>query len=119
MGIKILSLSKNEDFKKILSGRKINNYYSTIFFKKLSNRNSNRLNLSIIIKRKLGKAVQRNKIKRRLKNIINNILKSTKINLKYSYLIIAKKNVLDSKYSDIKETMLVNFKKILWLNLLI
>ena len=66
MGIKILSLSKNEDFKKILSGKKINNYYSTIFFKKLSNKNNNRLNLSIITKRKLGKAVQRNKIKRRL-----------------------------------------------------
>ena len=113
MGIKILSLSKNEDFKKILSGKKINNYYSTIFFKKLSNRNSNRLNLSIIIKRKLGKAVQRNKIKRRLKNIINYILKSIKINLEYSYLIIAKKNVLDSKYSNIKKTMLESFKKIL------
>ena len=71
MGIKILSLSKNEDFKKILSGKKINNYYSTIFLKKLSNKNNNRLNLSIITKKKLGKAVQRNKIKRRLKNIIN------------------------------------------------
>ena len=79
MGIKILSLSKNEDFKKILSGRKINNFYSTIFFKKLSRKNNNSLNLSIITKRKLGKAVQRNKIKRRLKNIINYILKSIKI----------------------------------------
>ena len=113
MGIKILSLSKNEDFKKILSGRKINNYYSTIFFKKLSHKNCNSLNLSIITKRKLGKAVQRNKIKRRLKNIINSILNSFKINLKYSFLIIAKKNVLDSKYSDIKKSILADFKKIL------
>ena len=113
MGIKILSLSKNEDFKKVLSGKKINNYYSTIFFKKLTNKNNNRLNLSIITKRKLGRAVQRNKIKRRLKNIINYILKSIKINLKYSYLIIAKKNVLDSKYNDIRETILLDFKKIL------
>ena len=113
MGIKILSLSKNEDFKKILSGKKINNYYSTIFFKKLTNKKNNRLNLSIITKRKLGRAVQRNKIKRRLKNIINYILKSIKINLKYSYLIIAKKNVLDSKYNDIRETILLDFKKIL------
>ena len=112
MGTKILSLSKNEDFKKILNGKKISNYYSTIFFKTLSPNHKNVLNLSIITKRKLGKAVQRNKIKRRLKNIINNILKSTKINLKYSYLIIAKKNVLDSKYNDIKETILKNFKKI-------
>ena len=119
MGIKILSLSKNEDFKKILNGRKVNNNYSTIFYKKVSSKQDNVLNLSIITKRKLGKAVQRNKIKRRLKNIVNNILKSIKINLKYSYLIIAKKNVLDSKYSNIKETMLVDFKKILWLNLLI
>ena len=85
----------------------------------MTNKNNNRLNLSIITKKKLGRAVQRNKIKRRLKNIINYILKSIKINLKYSYLIIAKKNVLDSKYSDIKETMLIDFKKILWSNLLI
>ena len=113
MGIKILSLSKNEDFKNILSGRKINNFYSTIFYKKISSKNTNTLNISVITKRKLGKAVQRNKIKRRLKNIINYILKSTKINLKYSYLIIAKKNVLDSKYIDIKKTILLDFKKIL------
>ena len=53
MGIKILSLSKNEDFKKILSGKKINNYYSTIFFKKLTNKNNNRLNLSIITKKRV------------------------------------------------------------------
>ena len=115
MGIRILSLSKNEDFKKVLSGKKINNFYSTIFFKKLSSKYDNNLNISIITKRKLGKAVQRNKIKRRLKNIINSILKSIKINLNYSYLIIAKKNVLDSKYSDIKKSILIDFKKVLWL----
>ena len=113
MGIRILSLSKNEDFKKVLSGKKINNFYSTIFFKKLSSKYDNNLNISIITKRKLGKAVQRNKIKRRLKNIINSILKSIKINLDYSYLIIAKKNVLDSKYSDIKKSILIDFKKVL------
>ena len=113
MGIRILSLSKNEDFKKVLSGKKINNFYSTIFFKKLSSKYGNNLYISIITKRKLGKAVQRNKIKRRLKNIINSILKTVKINLKYSYLMIAKKNVLDSKYSDIKKSLLADFKKIL------
>ena len=113
MGIRILSLSKNEDFKKVLSGKKVNNYYSTIFFKKLSSKCDSDLNISIITKKKIGKSVQRNKIKRRLKNIINCILKSVKINLKYSYLMIAKKNVLDSKYSDVKKSLLVDFKKIL------
>ena len=76
MGIKILSLSRNEDFKKILTGRKVNNYYSTIFYKRVSSKHDNVLNLSIITKRKLGKAVQRNKIKRRLKNIVNYIKKN-------------------------------------------
>ena len=113
MKVRICSLSKNEDFRSILNGKKINNKYSTIFFKEIDRLNSKQLNISFIAKKKLGNAVIRNKIKRRLKNIINYILKSIKINLKYSYLIIAKKNVLDSKYSEIKETILVDFKKIL------
>ena len=69
MGIKILSLSKNEDFKKILTGRRINNYYSTIFYKKITSKQHNILNISIVTKKKLGKAVQRNKIKRQIKEI--------------------------------------------------
>ena len=64
---KIVSLSKNEDFKSILSGNKISNKYLTIFFKKLSDKNTNKLNISFVTKRKIGKAVIRNKIKRRLK----------------------------------------------------
>ena len=52
MGIKILSLSKNEDFKKILTGRRINNYYSTIFYKKITSEQYNILNISIVTKKK-------------------------------------------------------------------
>ena len=64
---KILSLSNNEDFKSILNGKKVTNKYLTIFFKKLSDKNKKKLNLSIITKKKIGNAVLRNKIKRRLK----------------------------------------------------
>ena len=49
---KILSLSKNEDFKSILSGKKKTNKYLTIFFKKLSDKNIKKLNLSIVTKKK-------------------------------------------------------------------
>ena len=52
MKSKIVSLSKNEDFKSILSGKKISNKYLTIFFKKLTDKNSNKLNISIITKKK-------------------------------------------------------------------
>ena len=61
---KIVSLSKNEDFKLILSGKKISNKYLTIFFKKLSDKNNNSLNISFVTKKKIGNAVTRNKIKR-------------------------------------------------------
>jgi len=52
---RILSLSNNEDFKSILNGKKITNKYLTIFFKKLSDKNKKKLNLSIITKKKMEK----------------------------------------------------------------
>ena len=75
MKIKISSLSKNEDFKSIIKGRKINNKYLTIFFKKLSDKNDKKLNISFVAQKKIGNAVKRNKIKRRLRNIMNDAIK--------------------------------------------
>ena len=91
MNSKISSLSKSDDFKNLLSGRKISNPYSVIFFKKISYKNNKLLNVSFVTKKKIGNAVKRNKIKRRLRNIMNDALKSININLNYSYLFIAKK----------------------------
>ncbi len=112
MKSKIVSLSKNEDFKSLLSGKKLSNKYFTIFFKKLINKNSKNLNISFITKKKLGNAVKRNKIKRRLKNMINDAVKKIKINFNYSYLIIAKNTVLKDKYINIKQTLFSDFERI-------
>ena len=112
MKSKIISLSKNEDFKSILSGKKISNKYLTIFFKKLSDKNNKKLNISFVAKKKIGNAVKRNKIKRRLKNIMNDAIKNVKINLNYSYLIIARKLVLDDKYENIKQNLFSDLQKI-------
>ena len=112
MNIKLLSLSKNEDFKSILTGEKISNKYLTIFFKRLSDKSNKNLNISFVAQKKLGNAVKRNKIKRRIKMIVNQISKIIKINLNYSYLIIAKKNIIDAKFSDIKEVIFKDYKKI-------
>ena len=112
MKSKIVSLSKNDDFKSILSGKRINNKYLTIFFKKLSDKDNNNLNISFVTKKKIGNAVKRNKIKRRLKNIMNDALKVIKINKKYSYLFMAKKNVFDDEYKVIKEHIYKDLKKI-------
>tara|TARA_B100000929_G_C15268864_1_gene339410 strand:- start:80 stop:421 length:342 start_codon:yes stop_codon:yes gene_type:complete len=112
MKIKISSLSKNEDFKSIIKGRKINNKYLTIFFKKLSDKNDKKLNISFVAQKKIGNAVKRNKIKRRLRNIMNDAIKKIKLNFQYSYLLIAKKNVLEDEYENIKKTLFIDFEKI-------
>ena len=109
MKIKLISHSKNDDFISILKGKKISNKYSTIFFKKLSNKNTNNLNISFVVKKKIGNAVTRNKIKRRLRNIMNDAIKKIDINFEYSYLMIAKRNVAFDKYIEIKNEI---FKKI-------
>ena len=112
MSTKLLSLSKNEDFKKLLTGKKISNKYLTIFFKNLSDKSNKNLNISFVSQKKIGNAVKRNKIKRRLRNIMNQILKISKLNLNYSYLIITKKNIISACFSDIKEVIFKDFKKI-------
>ena len=109
---KIVSLSKNEDFKSILGGKKISNKYLTIFFKKLSDKNTSRLNISFVAKKKIGNAVNRNKIKRRLRNIMNESVKKIKLNLNYSYLLIAKKTIFEDSYGKIKEILFGDLKKI-------
>ena len=112
MKSKITSLSKNEDFKTILGGKKISNKYLTIFFKKLSDKNYKKLNISFVTKKKIGNAVKRNKIKRRLRNIMNDATKKIDLNFKYCYLLIAKISVLNEPYENIKKTLLSDFKKI-------
>ena len=112
MKSKITSLSKNIEFKSLLNGKKISNKYSTIFFKKLSKKNVKKLNVSFVAKKKLGNAVVRNRIKRRLRNIMNEAIKKININLNYSYLIIAKKMIFEDKYENIKKIFFIDFKKI-------
>ena len=112
MSAKLLSLSKNEDFKSLLNGKKISNKYLTIFFKSLSGKNNKYLNISFVAQKKSGNAVKRNKIKRRLRNIMNQIAKFSEINLNYCYLIIAKKTIINAKFIDIKDVLIKDYKKI-------
>ena len=112
MKSKIVSLSKNNEFKEILNGKKNTNKYFTIFFKKLPSKNHKKLNISFVTKKKLGSAVNRNKIKRKLKNITNEAVKNLSLKFDYSYLVIAKKTILNEEYSDVKKTMFNELNKI-------
>ena len=112
MSTRLLSLSKNEDFKSLLNGKKISNKYLTIFFKSLSGKNNKYLNISFVAQKKLGNAIKRNKIKRRLKNIMNQMVKFSKIKLNFSYLFIAKKEIINAQFSDIRDVLFRDYKKI-------
>ena len=112
MKSKILALSKNEEFKQLLQKKKVSNKYVTIFFGQINNRNNKKLNISFVAKKKLGNAVKRNKIKRRLRNIMNDAYKKISIKLEYSYLVIAKPTMLNNEFKDIKENLFKEFKKI-------
>ena len=112
MKSKILALSKNEEFKILLKQKKISNKYVTVFFGKLSNKDKDKLNISFVTKKKIGNAVKRNKIKRRLKNIVFDAIKKVSLKFNYSYLVIAKPTMLNNEYTIIKETLFRDLERI-------
>ena len=112
MRSKIVALSKNEEFKTLLKKKKISNKYVTIFFDHLDNKNKDKLNISFVTKKKIGNAVKRNKIKRRLRNIMIDATRKISIKFDYSYLVIAKPTMLNNDFKNIKETLFQEFERI-------
>ena len=112
MKSKIIALSKNKEFKSLLGKKKVSNKYVTIYFGKLEKKDNKKLNISFSVKKKIGNAVQRNKIKRRLRNIMNDAVKKLSINFNFSFLVIAKSTMLSSEFKNIKETFFQEFKEL-------
>ena len=114
MKTKIVALKKNEDFKSLLKGNKLSNKYFVMFYKKLLKKNSNKLNVSIVTKKKLGNATKRNLCKRQFKNLLHQIVKELPLNFfSYSYLILAKDNAWKKDcFLDLKKAMFTEFNKI-------
>ena len=112
MKSKIVALSKNEEFKSLLKKKKISNKFVTIFFGHLIKKDNKKLNISFVTKKKIGNAVKRNKIKRRLRNIMNDAVKRISLKYNYSYLVIAKPTMLNNDFKIIKDTIFQEFEKI-------
>jgi len=115
--IKFKSLNQSKDFLKILKKKRINAKYFTIYFAKISKtfqNNSNMfLNISFVMKKNIGNAVTRNKIKRKLKAAVQKISKKTKlINLNYTYVIFGKNNAYQDKFALVFDEVNGAFKKI-------
>ena len=112
MRSKIVALSKNEEFRSLLKEKKISNKFVTIFFGQFIKKDNKKLNISFVTKKKIGNAVKRNKIKRMLRNIMNDAVKKISLKYDYSYLVIAKSTMLNNDFKIIKETLFQEFKKI-------
>ena len=111
--IKFKSLNRNKDFVKILKKKRLNTKYFTIFFDKNLTNFNKYLNISFVMKKNIGKAVIRNKIKRKLKYAIQKTLKEKQlIDLNYIYIIIGKNNVYKDKFAFVFNEVNKTFKKI-------
>ena len=112
--IKLKNLESDFQFKKLLTQKKIiTDYFSIYFGKNLSTENNNKLNISFVMKKKIGSSVTRNKIKRRLRSAIQKRLKDKKfIDINYSYIIFGKSKTFTEKYSIISDALDKTFFKI-------
>ena len=111
--IKFKSLNRSNDFIKILKKKKLNTKYYTIYFDKRSENISKYLNISFVMKKKIGNAVTRNKIKRKLKYAVQKIARESKlIDLNYTYVIFGKNNVYKDKFENVLNEVNKTFKKI-------
>ena len=111
--IKFKSLNRSKDFLKILKKKKLNTKYYTIYFDKNSKNLNKYLNISFVMKKKIGNAVTRNKIKRKLKYAVQKIVRENKlIDLNYTYVIFGKNNVYKDKFENVLNEVNETFKKI-------
>ena len=119
--IKFRSLNQSKEFIKILSKKKLNRKYFTLYFGKNLKNNKNDfnkyLNISFVMKKNIGNAVTRNKIKRKLKHAVQKISKEKQlINLNYTYIIFGKNNVYKDKFTLVLDEVNDTFKKIKQIN---
>ena len=113
--VKLESLKKSNQFKKVLKEKKVRSEYFSIFAAKnfYKPRYKTNLLISFVMKKKIGNAVKRNKIRRKLKAIVHKLLKKRgAINRDYTYIVFGKSDTYEEKQSVLMPTMMKCFKKI-------
>lgn len=104
---KIYVVKNNREFNNIINNG--NKYKSNFFTLCIMNNNFNYNRYGIAISKKIGNAVIRNKYKRQIKDIIDDI----KISISgYDLVLIAKVNIKTSNYNNIKDDIIKLFNEI-------
>ncbi len=113
--VKLESLKKSNQFKKVLKEKKVHSNYFSIFAAKnfLTPKYKSNLIISFVMKKKIGNAVKRNKIRRKLKAIVQKLLKKRgAISKDYTYIVFGKPNAYNQKQSVIMSVMEKSFIKL-------
>ena len=113
--VKLESLKKSNQFKKTLREKKIHSECFSIFAAKNFYKPQKRSNLliSFVMKKKIGNAVKRNRIKRKLKAIVHKLLKKKgAINKDNTYIVFGKSKAYEEKQNALLHEMTKCFKKI-------
>ena len=113
--VKLESLKKSNQFRKVLKEKKIHTDYFSIFAAKnfFKARHKANLLISFVMKKKIGNAVKRNKIRRKLKAIVQKLLKKKgAINNNYTYIVFGKSNAYAQKQDVLLPLMEKSFSKL-------
>jgi ribonuclease P protein component len=109
------SLSGSEEFKKILSGNKIQSKLFTIFYilKDKEDKASN-IKVSCVAAKKLGNAVKRNRMRRRLKMAFRKSIETigSRFNKNFKYAVFAKSKIYDEEFAKITDELTLKLKSI-------
>ena len=100
---------------KTLKEKKVHTDYFSIFAAKNFFKAKHKANLliSFVMKKKIGNAVKRNKIRRKLKAIVHKLLKKRgAINKDYTYIVFGKSNAYAEKQNILMPEMIKSFNKI-------
>ena len=113
--VKLESLKKSNQFKKALKEKKVHTDYFSIFAAQNFFKPKYKTNLliSFVMKKKIGNAVKRNKIRRKLKAIVQKLLKKRgAINKDYTYIVFGKSNDYAQKQDVLLPLMEKSFSKL-------
>ena len=112
--VKLESLKKSNQFRKALKEKKIHTDYFSVFAAKNFFKPKYEANLliSFVMKKKIGNAVKRNKIRRKLKAIVQKLLKKRgAINKDNTYIVFGKSNSYAQKQDVLLPLMEKSFSK--------
>ena len=113
--VRLESLKKSNQFRKVLKEKKIHTEYFSIFAAKnfFKPKYKSNILISFVMKKKIGNAVKRNKIRRKLKANVQKLLKKKgAINSDYTYIVFGKSNAYTQKQNVLLPLMERSFSRL-------